>query len=178
MTNGPADAERERVRGYLMAQGEKYRWLELWPRVVGARVALLDALSGVSEEQAGFCPAEDEWSIREVARHVVNGSRGVGRLIEQLARGEEPSSQERTDPPREPAEASFEQLRLGLAEQSAEFAGLIARLPEPPSLERTHTHMFFGELHCRAWYLFQRVHDQDHTAQIEAVKQAAGYPSA
>ncbi len=24
----------------------------------------------------------------------------------------------------------------------------------------------------------ERVHDQDHTAQIEAVKQAAGYPSA
>ena len=141
MTNGPTDAERERIRGYLMAQGEKYRWLELWPRVVGARVALLDALSGVSEEQAGFSPAEDEWSIREVAHHVVNGSRGVARLIEQLARGEEPSSQERTDPRREPPEAAFEQLRLELAEQSAEFAGLVARLPEPPSLERTHSHM-------------------------------------
>ena len=77
-----------------------------------------------------------------------------------------------------PAGAEREQLRLELAEQSAEFAGLVAMLPEPPSLERTHAHMFFGELHCRAWYLFQRVHDQDHTAQIEAVKQAAGYPSA
>ena len=65
MTNGPADAERERLHGYLMAQGEKYRWLELWPRVVGARVALLDALSSVNEEQAGFRAAEDEWNIRD-----------------------------------------------------------------------------------------------------------------
>jgi hypothetical protein len=38
--------------------------------------------------------------------------------------------------------------------------------------------MFFGPLHCKAWYLFQRVHDIDHANQINAVKEAPGYPAA
>ena len=174
----PSDDDRERVRSYLLGQGEKYSWLELWPRVVGARVALLDAVSGVSEEQAAFHPAEGDWSIAEVVHHVVGGSRGTARVIERLAEGETPPETVRTDPAREPAGASFEELRRDLAADSVNFASLASRLPEPPSLEGTHPHMFFGDLHCRAWYLFQRVHDQDHAGQIAAIQQAAGYPEA
>ena len=36
----------------------------------------------------------------------------------------------------------------------------------------------FGDLHARAWHLFQRVHDLDHMNQIAAVKQDDGYPGA
>jgi hypothetical protein len=35
----------------------------------------------------------------------------------------------------------------------------------------------FGALHARAWHLFQRIHDQDHTSHIGQVKAAAGYPA-
>ena len=36
----------------------------------------------------------------------------------------------------------------------------------------------FGELHARAWFLFQRTHDLDHVGQIEAIKAADGFPGA
>ena len=37
-------------------------------------------------------------------------------------------------------------------------------------------HPFFGDLHARAWYLFQRVHDQDHAQQVLTNKTIDGYP--
>ncbi|HAC19153.1 MAG TPA: hypothetical protein DCF78_11340, partial [Dehalococcoidia bacterium] len=45
-----------------------------------------------------------------------------------------------------------------------------------PSLEIEARHTFFGQLHARAWYLFQRVHDLDHAQQIDKNKRDAGYP--
>jgi hypothetical protein len=175
---GPTDEERDRVRGYLMSQGERYDWVELWPRVIGARLELLRSLDGVTEEQAAFDPGGDDWSIAEIAHHVLNGARGTAVTVEQLAKGEAAPELARVDPQREPPTASFVDTRRLLAEQSVEWAGLAGTLPEPPSLEQTRLHMFFGELHCRAWYLFQRVHDQDHMGQVQQVKDAAGYPKA
>lgn len=177
MTNGPDTDERARIGGYLNSQGEKYTFTELWPRVVGGRLELLDALQGVSEQQAAFKPADDEWSIREVAWHALNGSRGVARLVEPMAKGETPPQRERVDPAREETAQSLAELHAALLSDSVAFGALAQTLPEPPSLEGTAPHMFFGELHCRAWYLFQRVHDQDHARQIAGIKEAAGYPS-
>jgi hypothetical protein len=34
----------------------------------------------------------------------------------------------------------------------------------------------FGPLNAREWFLFQRLHDVDHAAQIRAVREADGYP--
>jgi hypothetical protein len=45
-------------------------------------------------------------------------------------------------------------------------------------LEPTAPHPWFGELNCRAWYLFQRIHDTDHTRQIQAIKANPAFPSA
>ena len=177
MTNGPDTDERARIGGYLNSQGEKYTFTELWPRVVAGRLELLDALQGVSEQQAAFKPADDEWSIREVALHALNGSRGVARLVEPLAKGETPPQREQVDPAREETARTLAELRAELLSDSVAFGALAQTLPEPASLERTALHIFFGELHCRGWYLFQRVHDQDHAGQIGGIKEVAGYPS-
>jgi hypothetical protein len=177
MTTGPDTDERARVAGYLNGQGERYTFTQLWPRVTAGRLELLSALDGVSEEQSAFKPADDEWSIREVAWHALNGSRGVQHLLAPLARGEAPPERVRVDPEREPTDMSIAELRQQLLEDSVEFGALVKTLREPASLEKTAPHMFFGDLHCRAWYLFQRVHDQDHARQIEGIKETAGYPA-
>lgn len=173
---GPPDEARERIRGYLLAQGERYDWVDLWPRVISARLELMTEFDDVSEAQAAFSAGDGEWSVGEVLHHALNGARGVANVVEHLAKGEEPPERQRVDPAREPAEAPFERQRRELAEQSVQFAALVARLPEPPSLELTQPHMFFGDLHCRAWFLFQRIHDQDHAGQVRQIKAAAGYP--
>ena len=56
-SNGPDRVEVEQVRSYLFAQTQKYSWDDLWPRVVGVRVALLEEIASVSAEQADQLPA-------------------------------------------------------------------------------------------------------------------------
>jgi len=177
MTTDTLTEEQQRVRGYLRTQGEKYSWYELWRRLAGARLALLDALDGVSDEQAAFAPSEGEWSIGEVAHHVLKGARNNAALVERLANGNE-ATDTNVEPPREPAVLSIGEMRDELLQNAVEFAAMPARLPEPPSFDLEAPHVFFGDLHCKAWFLFQRVHDVDHTGQVQAAKAAPGYPEA
>lgn len=173
---GPGEEERQRVSGYLLSQGEKYGWLELWPRVVQGRLEFLEAIRDVNEKQGEFRPGEGDWTIREVAHHVLAGSRGVAETITRLAGGETAEGVRWTDPAQEPASSSLADLRAELLSDSVAFSNLPGRFPDDVSLEPTAAHSFFGELHCRGWFMFQRVHDQDHARQVQAIKGAAGYP--
>jgi len=51
-------------------------------------------------------------------------------------------------------------------------------LGEDARLEAKHDHPFFGSLSWKEWLAFQRVHDGDHIAQIEAVQRSPSYPKA
>ena len=173
---GPGNEERARVSAYLLTQAEKYTWLELWPRVVQGRLEFLDAIRGVGEEQANFRPAPGDWTIREVAQHVLTSSQGVAGLIAALVAGDPGLDVKRADPARELASASLADLYRELLRDSIAFSNIATRFPDDVSLEPTASHPFFGALHCRAWFLFQRVHDQDHARHVGSIKQAAGYP--
>lgn len=173
--------EQQRVSSYLLAQGEKRSWLELWPRVVDARIELLDSISRVTEEQAAFKPAEDDWSIAEVALHVLDGSRRTADLIRALAYGEAPKETPQeigaVDPARREVDSGWNELRNDLLRDSVAFSQVFEGLPEPPAFTPTRDHPFFGPLHSRAWFVFQRVHDLDHMRQVSAIKELDGYPA-
>ncbi len=166
-------SENDRVRGYLLAQTERHDWPALWPRVVGPRLELLAETAAVSEEQADFKPAPDEWSIRDCLAHVLRASRGTLARIEGLAAG----SASAAAAPETEAD-SLADLRTQLIADSSHYAGILERLPEQPNVELTAEHRIFGELNSRAWFLFQRLHDSDHLGQIRAIKEASGYPEA
>ncbi|MDA0364939.1 MAG: DinB family protein [Chloroflexi bacterium] len=170
------DEERARVRGYLLAQGEKYDFVDMWPRTVRGRLQLLDVLGDVSEAQARYRPAPDQWSIAEVALHILNSSTANRRMTEALAAGRDGGA-ERVDPPVEPTDRSIEELRRALLDDAVAWSALTSQLPEPPSFTALAPHPFFGDLHARAWYLFQRTHDIDHANQATHVKEAPGYPA-
>ena len=176
-----ADDEIQRVSSYLLAQGEKYRWLELWPRVVAARIEFLNTLNRVTPEQAAWKPAEDDWSIEEVAQHVLDGSRRCADLVTQLSLGREPTLTPQEigaiDPAQRAADLPFPDLVDALLVDARAFGNVIDGLPEPPAFEPTRPHPFFGELHGRAWFMFQRVHDLDHVNQVNAIKETEGYPA-
>ena len=172
---GPDAHEADRVRGYLLAQGEKYSWLDLWPRVIAGRLEFRAAIADVNAEQADFQSSSDHWSIAEVGHHVLQGSLNVQKLVRSLAAGNAVLASN-TDPPREPAHETWDGLTHSLHEDSVRLASLIDGLPEPPSFEAMTPHGFFGDLHARAWYLFQRVHDQDHAQQELTNKVIPGYP--
>ena len=175
MTSPDQQAEFDRMHSYYVSQGERYTFSELWPRAVQARLALMEALDGVQDAEAEWAPSAEDWSIKEVAHHILNSSRNVRRLVTALSAGETGDSSE-IEPPRQTTDASMDTLRRELREDGIEWAATTRELPPTPSLEPTAPHSMFGELHARAWYLFQRTHDLDHRGQIEAVKAADGYP--
>ena len=46
--------EAQRVRSYLLSQGEKYAFTELWPRLIKARLEVIAAAEGVSQGAGGL----------------------------------------------------------------------------------------------------------------------------
>ena len=175
-----AEDPRARVRGYLLAQAEKNDFAALWPRAMEQRSALLAAFAELSEAQAAFRPATGEgegaWGAADLARHLVASTRNVMGIVDALARG--------VEAPKDPLGglgsatfASFAEARRALFDVSLEFAALTGRLPAEPRLDRMAEHAFFGPLNCRAWFLFQRVHDTDHINQIAALRTTEGFPS-
>ena len=108
-------------------------------------------------------------------KHGLTSSGNVAELVESLANGQARPSDD-IEPPREATDLTIGEMRDLLLKDSVAWGALTDRLPEPPSFDIEARHMFFGDLHSRAWYLFQRVHDLDHAQQIEKNKQASGYP--
>ena len=169
------DEEARRVRSYLLAQGEKYAFTELWPRLIAARLEVIAAVDGVSQEQADFTFDPEEWSIAEVVQHVLTSSARVAASIEAIANGNEPPTRA-MDPPRKAATLGISELREHLTKDSLAWCALTERLPDSPNLDVTAPHPIFGQLHAGGLYLFQRVHDLDHVGQIAKNKNAPGYP--
>ena len=170
------DTEAQRVRSYLLTQGEKYSFTELWPRLIKARQEVIAAADGVNQRQADFTFAPEEWSISEVLHHVLTSSARVAEVVETMANGNAPPARAAIDPPRESATQGISELRERLNEDTLAWRALTDRLPTSPNLEVTAPHPFFGELHAGGFYLFQRVHDLDHVEQINKNKSAPGYP--
>ena len=72
---------------------------------------------------------------------------------------------------------SFEELRCELMLNGTQFGTLAAALPEDAPLGSTAPHGTFGDLHCRAWYIFQRIHDADHVTQFRSIREAPDFPA-
>lgn len=175
-----AEDPRARVRGYLLAQAEKNDFAALWPRVMEQRSALLAAFAELTEAQAAFRPVtgegEDAWGAADLVQHLVASTRNVMAIVSALAR--------REAAPEDPlgtlggvSYASFAEARKALFDVSLEFAALPGRLPATPDLDATVEHGIFGPLNCRAWFLFQRLHDTDHINQIAALRADERFPA-
>lgn len=177
---GSAAEGRERVRSYLVSQAEKKSFEELRPAVTEARVQLYAAVEGLSEAQAEYRPAgegEDAWCVKDVLRHCIHEEEGVALRIRALALG---------DPARGSSlgrvigrkDATLADLVRDLKAANFALEHAVGSVEGKERLDTTSPHPWFGELNCRAWYLFQRVHDMDHTRQIEKIKADPGFPKA
>ena len=180
MTTAP-DEVIERVGGYIRhnASKEPQAIRELVQRGHEQLVGLID---GLSEEQARFKPAADKWCVLELLRHVVSAKRGVARICAQLARGEQPTDFRGEGEEQDGVMGSREFVSLAEAREALEAAHdqLLAFVDGPlaeANVDLRFRHFLFGELSCREWAAFQRVHDGDHAAQIEQIKSAQEFPA-
>jgi hypothetical protein len=142
---------------------------------------LAGVIEGLSAEQATFKPADDVWSVLEVLAHVVTAKGGVARICERLARGETVSGfgaegERRQDGVTRESFATLDQVREALNTAHGELLAFVDERLAEGDADTRYTHFIFGDLNCREWAAFQRVHDADHSIQIEQVKAAPGYP--
>jgi hypothetical protein len=175
-----ANPDFDRVRSYLTAQAEQKSFEQLRPAVEEARDALLAEVRGLSDAQAAFTPpgeGEAGWSIAEVLRHCIHEEEAVALRLRALGLG---------DPARDGtvgrvvgrSTATIADLLRDLEAANFALDHAVGSIEGKERLDTTAIHPWFGALNCRAWCLFQRIHDTDHTRQVQAIKAMPGFPAA
>jgi len=165
------DDVRERVLGYIRHQAGKSREAIL-ALVSGSQAQLLDVVAGVDEATASRAPAEGEWSIRELLRHVISAEDGVSRLVSGLAAGQPPAGERAAGSQVEDDTAAALVERLRGSNQR--LLDAIAAMPSAPDTVAVSKHPFFGDLNCLEWAVFQRVHDADHAQHAQKILAVVG----
>lgn len=170
----------ERIGGYIRHNAEKEP-AAIRSLVQEANERLAGLLDGMSEGQAAFKPAPDVWSVVELMAHVVTAKHGVARICERLARGEQVANfgveGEEQNGVTRGAFASLSDARPAAQSAHDELLAFIDGLSGGENVDARYKHFLFGELNCREWAVFQRVHDFDHSNQIEQILAAPGYPA-
>lgn len=165
----------------FMREGAEKSGAEIEAIVEEGHAALLAAIDGVSESEAMRKPAPDEWSILQTMDHVVTGKRLFATLSAALVNGqlppgfgkaaEQPSAQDGVTLKR------FETLadaRAAACDAHASMLNVIRSTDGAALPETTFRHFMFGDLNCREWMVFQRIHDDNHRPQIEAIRATIG----
>ena len=173
--------EIEGPRTYILGQAAK-TLPELRADFDRAHAAFAGQLRAVSESQAGFKPGrsggEEDYSIIEVTRHVIQVYPIMGGRITSLARAQEGPS------PAGPGSlgghqgASLAELAGHLQSAHDALIEQIRGVEGTEDLAPTLAHRLFGELNCRGWLAMTVLHLEDHARQVAKVKLHPGYPPA
>ena len=170
----------------------------LWKDLESVRAQLLDEVQGLSQAQADWRPAEEEWSVGEILHHVTLAEIGTGKLTAKLLReAPQPVPSFPADlvafrpvppPPPGPAKAPevvyperghrLERLLADLKttrERSRESVERMAGI-DPRGLRWRHPAL--GEMDLAQWWLLHVRHETDHLQQLRGVKAAKGFPRA
>jgi hypothetical protein len=168
------NAEQQRIRGYLQAQGAKLTPAEIVEKVQAAMRELRAAAGLVPPGRFTQRPGPDDWSGNEVMAHVVAAGRYFGGAIMALSAGRpvpaRPAGRGNEDAPLLPAEEWLDILERDRAEL---FARALTADPQG-HLDGTVEHPFFGPLNWREALLFIRLHDLDHAGQLKQIAIALG----
>ena len=179
MTTAP-DEVVDRITSYIRHNAGKEPQA-LRTLVEQGHAQLTRLLDGLTAEQAAFKPALDVWSVMELLQHVTTAKRGVARICEQLSRGEQLAGQGREGDEQDGVMgpkmfSSLAEARGVLESAHQELLDFVGGLSAAADLDARFNHFLFGDLNCREWAAFQRVHDGDHSNQIEQIMAAPGFP--
>jgi|FLYL01.1.fsa_nt_gi hypothetical protein len=165
----------ERVRSYVKHQVSKGPDA-MRDVVQKGHEQVMGLLDGMSEEEAAFKPAPEEWSTLEVLGHVLQAKRRTAQLCAELAKGNpSPIRPQDVDSGRVDV-ASLAEAKALLEEAHRQVIAVIDAVSPETDRDTTFEHFIFGELNCEEWAVFQRVHDGDHAQQIEQIKASPAYP--
>jgi DinB superfamily len=157
------DDMRARILSYIRQEASKTPE-EIAELVAASQNQFLAKIAGVSDDVAATKPSADEWSLRELIRHVILAEASFTRMVEALARGD--ASVEDALPA---AGSMLDDDGRSFAEYVAQLRGTntymldtIRGLRASSDLTTTGLHPMLGPLNCVEWAVAQRVHDVDH----------------
>ncbi len=160
------------------------------------REAFLKSIASVSDAQWTYKPAPTTWSIAEVAEHIAISEGTIFGLIttqmikapapkpgegipdEKLISGVTDRSQKAQAPEMLKPVNKYATREALVKDFNAARDATIQWVKTTPEDLRAHAapHPAFGPLDTHQWVLLIAGHSARHTAQIEEVKTAAGYP--
>ena len=165
------DDESQRIRSYLVTQAQKLTIPELVAKVRNDTTPLREAAVAVPAGRFSERPGPDDWSAAEVCTHVLamneQGASAIEgildrgalppRITDQMAKGARPGLQRAAE-----YWEAFTARRERLYER-------VLRASGDEHLDVKIGHPMFGPFSWREWLLFMRVHDLDHTRQLQAI---------
>lgn len=163
-------SEAQRIRGYLVAQAARLTLPQLVDKLRRDVLPLRAAAGRVPADRFRERPAEGEWSAAEVFTHVLEMTEHGDAAIGAIIAGGQPMRVRDAISGRVAAGLTGAEDYWGAFEALREpFYERVLRARGDEHLDVTIPHPTFGPLNWREWLLFMRVHDLDHTRQIEAI---------
>jgi hypothetical protein len=162
------------------------------------RAEVLREADGLSQTQADWRPAADDWSVGEILHHLTLAEINTGKLTSKLLK--EMGGEAAPYPPDLAGFAPLPPWPPGPREappvvrpdKGNPIAQLLrdmraARERSRQSLERLATvdpraltwrHFTLGEMDLGQWWMLQGHHDRDHLQQLRRIKKTPGFPRA
>src|SRR5258706_3669171 len=170
----------------------------LWNDLQSVRSELLKEADGLSQTQADWRPAEQEWSVGEILHHLTLAEVGTGKLTSKLFKdGPQPSPPFPPDlkafapvPPAPPGPAQapevvyperghpLERLLADLKAIQARSRQSIERLAAGDARGPRSRDFRLGAIDLAQWWLLHVRHESEHLEQLRGVKAAQGFPRA
>lgn len=174
---------------------------EIFAMIAREHAQFVAALANLSEAQASFRLADDEWTLAEIAEHVSITNSGFLRIGHKLLKGAEAAgapplasldlppvlldAEGRQNPKRFPAPEvvkpqGSQTVAESLAKLEAAQIGLAEVLPRLSATDCSagnFPHPAVGPINVYQWLIVWGEHLNRHQQQIQRVKSAAGFPA-
>jgi hypothetical protein len=172
----------------------------IWNEMQQVRSRVLAEADGLTQAQADWRPAANEWSVGEILSHLTIAETHTGKLTTKLVREAEAAGNigrypadvarfetvpERGDERAEAPPAVWPQHGQPLPQLVSDMKAIRERSRQ--SIEKIATldprrllfkHARFGDLNIAQWWILQAQHDGVHLKQIRDVKTSRGFPAA
>jgi hypothetical protein len=174
---------------------------EIFAANEAAQAQFAAVMTGLTNEQANFRPADDRWTIAEIAEHVGIVNDGFLRITHKLLKQAEAAGK----PPKNTLNAGYTSLNENGGQNSTKFSApdrvkpqgdvtietalarmretldgfnaIRSRIEATDLSEEKFPHPAFGEINAYQWMILLGEHQDRHLAQVEAVKRTAGFPA-
>jgi DinB family protein len=180
------EAVRDRIMAHVRSRGTEAEPAAVYQKLAAAYAQFDGLLAGLSVESATAVPAPGEWSVRDVADHLLESERAGLDELRCLVASEAPPA-----PPvpaslrsKAPHHRPWPWLAAEVARTHADILAAVAVGPASAPGEPTAPAVFWAEiageptewieeLDWRAYAAVLRVHVLEHLAQIRAIIAAA-----